>query len=88
MNLVATTLRKAISIPNFQQNGHNSIDDLWRELALDPQDYTVSCLEHPTTKNLMEKITYEAGGKDFDAKFPDGIPTTVSIKLKGNFIEN
>ena len=78
-------MRKAISIPNFQQREHKHIDELWKALALEAHDYTASSLEHPTTKNLMEKIIYEAGGKEFDAKFPDGLPTIVSIKLKGIF---
>lgn len=31
---------------------------------------------------LMHKITFSHGGKEYDDKYPDGIPTSLDIKLK------
>lgn len=30
----------------------------------------------------MEKTTFTHGGKEFDSKYPEGIPTAVKITLK------
>ena len=35
------------------------------------------------TRALMQKITFSHGGPEYDAKYPDGIPTSMDIKLKG-----
>merc|ERR1712232_351894 len=31
----------------------------------------------------MTKITFAHGGKEYDDKYPDGIPTSIDITLKG-----
>jgi hypothetical protein len=31
----------------------------------------------------MTKITFEHGGKSYDEKYPEGIPTSLEITLKG-----
>merc|ERR1712178_189126 len=31
----------------------------------------------------MSKITFEHGGADYDVKYPDGIPTSIDITVKG-----
>ncbi len=34
---------------------------------------------HPATRALMEKIAFDHGGPDYDARYPDGIPTSVLL---------
>lgn len=36
------------------------------------------------TKDLMGKIELVHGGKMYDDKYPDGIPTTINIQTKVN----
>ncbi len=68
--IIATVLRKAIQ---SQQTG-------WQELMLLPDDYSKSSLFDPLTRQLIEKIDFRHGGPEYDAKYPDGIPTTVEIE--------
>ena len=53
---------------------------LWRELILLPDDYSDASLLDPLTRSLMEKIEFRHGGPDYDAKYPDGIPTSLEIE--------
>ena len=46
---------------------------------LAPRDYTSDSIMHAATRALMEKITFEHGGDEYDARYPDGIPTSVVI---------
>lgn len=68
--IVATLLRKA-----FEQKRSG-----WRELMLLPEDYNDAALVHPLTRALMELIDFRHGGPEYDAKYPDGIPTTLEIE--------
>jgi len=68
--IVATLLRKAIE----QKNSG------WKELMLEPADYNEQALHHPLTRALMERIEFRHGGPEFDAKYPDGIPTTLDVE--------
>ncbi len=52
----------------------------WRELMLMPSDYDDEALSHPLTRRLMERIDFRHGGPEYDAKYPNGIPTTLEIK--------
>merc|ERR1711878_152001 len=40
-------------------------------------------LYDPATRALMAKISFSHGGPDYDAKYPDGIPTAIDITMKG-----
>jgi len=51
---------------------------------LEPKDYGYEAIKDPFTRKLMDKMTFEHGGKEYDDKYPDGIPTSVQIELKGN----
>jgi 2-methylcitrate dehydratase len=44
-----------------------------------PADYDDAALVHPLTRALMDKIEFVHGGPEYDARYPDGIPTTVEI---------
>jgi 2-methylcitrate dehydratase len=67
--IIATLLRKAIE---QKRTG-------WKDLMLLPADYDDTALFHPLTRQLMEKIEFRHGGPEYDAKYPDGIPTTIEI---------
>jgi len=68
--IIATLLRKA-----FEQQRAG-----WQELMLAPEDYGDASLFHPLTRQIMEKIEFQHGGAEYDAKYPDGIPTTLEIE--------
>jgi len=74
--ILATLLRKAIERRDFLKN---EVDALWRALMLTPFDYSREALFDPLTRELMKKISFEHGGPEYDAKYPDGIPTSVVI---------
>lgn len=67
--IIATLLRKAY------QCGRGG----WRELMLVPEDYSQRALFDPLTRQIMGRIEFRHGGPDYDAKYPDGIPTTLEI---------
>lgn len=68
--IIATLLRKAFET---RQAG-------WKELMLVPGDYDDARLFHPQTRRLMEKIEFVHGGPEYDARYPDGIPTSLEIE--------
>ncbi|CAJ1365415.1 unnamed protein product [Effrenium voratum] len=74
--IVSRILTKAISgkVPS-------AMDDAWMQLMLSPYDYGKDALYEKTTRALMEKITFSHGGPEYDAKYPDGIPTAIDITL-------
>ena len=79
--IIATLLRKAVE-DRGQETGdrrQKSAADFWRDLMLVPADYADASLFHPLTRALMDKIEFVHGGPEYDAKYPDGIPTTVEI---------
>lgn len=76
--IVATLLRKAIELRAAGQLPSEN-DDLWQSLMLAPVDYGHAALANVQTRAIMEKITFEHGGPEYDANYPDGIPTSVVI---------
>lgn len=68
--IIATLLRKAFEL---KRGG-------WRELMLVPADYDDASLLHPLTRRLMNRIEFRHGGREYDEKYPDGIPTTLEIE--------
>ncbi len=73
--LVCTKLRKALE--TAKANPGKSLD--WKDLMLLPHDFNHAAINHPVTRGLMAKMTFEWGGPDYDAKYPDGIPTSMVI---------
>ena len=59
----------------------DSNDAVWKALMLLPDDYREdeSAIFHPVTRAIMKKIRFEHGGPEYDAKYPDGIPTSIVI---------
>ncbi len=79
--LVCTMLRKALELAH---DGHGRAILKkrglgWKELMLLPHDFDRTAIMHPLTRELMEKMTFEHGGPEYDAKYPDGIPTSMRI---------
>merc|ERR1712050_418447 len=60
-----------------------TMDEAWMQLMLSPYDYGVDALYDADTRKLMAKITFSHGGPEYDAKYPDGIPTSIDISLHG-----
>lgn len=75
--IVATMLRKAIEAGST--GSEVCTDELWRALMLSPYDYHLDAINNVLTRQLMDKIAFEHGGPEYDAKYPDGIPTSVVI---------
>jgi len=73
--IVATLLRKATELEAHT----GSTDELWQTLMLSPYDYGQEAIDDVRTRELMAKIAFEHGGPEYDAKYPDGIPTSVVI---------
>ena len=76
----ATAVRKALELareygPDVLGQG----DEGWKKLILVPFDYSRDSIVHPQTRALMEKITFDHGGAEYDEKYPDGIPTSVIV---------
>ena len=68
--IIATLLRKA-----FEQRCSG-----WQELMLVPEDYNETSLSHPLTRKIIKRIEFRHGGPQYDAKYPDGIPTSLEIE--------
>ena len=76
--IIATLLRKAVE-ERGQGTGDRGQESAWQSLMLVPGDYDDSALVHPLTRELMQRIDFRYGGPEFDAKYPDGIPTSLEI---------
>lgn len=68
--ILARLLRKAM----------DSRDLGWCQLMLLPEDYSDEALFDRITRELMSKMELIHGGAEFDAKYPDGIPTRIEIE--------
>ena len=67
--IIATLLRKALELKRAG----------WKELMLAPEDYSDAALVHPLTRRLIERIDFRHGGREYDRRYPDGIPTSLAI---------
>ncbi|NNF44563.1 MAG: hypothetical protein HKN62_16250 [Phycisphaerales bacterium] len=83
--IVSTLLRKAFDVAG--QSGVGTLggsgDEMWKRLMLVPADYAPDAIDHPETRRLMEKISFEHGGPEYDSRYPDGIPTSVVVRAGG-----
>ena len=66
----------------FANKNFQHLDEVWKLLMLEPKDYGYDAIKNPITRKLMDKMTFEHGGKEYDEKYPDGIPTSIQFKLK------
>ncbi|MFN3728659.1 MAG: MmgE/PrpD family protein [Fimbriimonadaceae bacterium] len=84
--ILATKLRKAMEQRALLANAGS--DQCWKTLMLMPEDYSAEAIHHPATRALMEKIHFRHGGKEYDDKYPEGIPTSLQIKLSDGTTED
>merc|ERR1719487_997359 len=82
--IVCRILQKALEAKGVP--GTN--DEAWKKLMLSPYDYGKDALVDQTTRALMAKVAFEHGGPEYDAKYPDGIPTSIDITTKGKKISS
>lgn len=86
--IVATALRKALehAAKKPLDTSGAAHDAAWKSLMLSPYDYKPdeSAIFNPTTRALMQKITFVHGGTEYDAKYPEGIPTSIKITAADN----
>ncbi|MDA1039002.1 MAG: MmgE/PrpD family protein [Planctomycetota bacterium] len=52
----------------------------WESLMLLPDDYSDTSISDPEIKRLIARIEIAHGGSAYDAKYPEGIPTSVTIE--------
>ena len=70
-------------VTSHEKTEEGASDAHWKSLMLSPYDYQVadSAIFHPVTRALMDKIEFSHGGPEYDAKYPDGIPTSIRVTL-------
>jgi 2-methylcitrate dehydratase len=83
--IVATLLRKAHEKIGATATGSNPdvpepLASVWQRLMLLPVDYDEQALFHPLTRSLMQRIELRHGGLDYDARYPEGIPTSLFLE--------
>lgn len=78
---MGTLLRRAIKDDKLFEKVE-TFDDLWMKLMLTPFDYGKGPLFDKETRILMDKMGFEHGGKEYDDRYPDGIPTSMVVTLK------
>jgi 2-methylcitrate dehydratase len=52
----------------------------WESMMLLPEDYSAEAIADPEVRGLIDRIVIEHGGPEYDALYPDGIPTSVEIE--------
>ncbi|QOI99664.1 MAG: MmgE/PrpD family protein [Phycisphaeraceae bacterium] len=77
--LVCTMLRKALELHSAAAGRTPRPALGWKELMLTPHDFSPKALHDPLTRELMGKMSFEHGGPEYDAKYPDGIPTSIVV---------
>lgn len=77
--ILATLLRKAVE--SRSQIAGSDNDQVWKLLMLSPYDYHADAIVNSETRKLMELIQFEHGGPEYDARYPDGIPTSIQVTL-------
>lgn len=78
--LVCTMLRKALELHAARRSSRSNAPLGWKELMLLPRDFDKKSLNDTLTRELMSKMQFEWGGREYDAKYPDGIPTSMVIE--------
>ena len=71
--ILARTLLKAAACDRGTPPG-------WETLMLLPADYASAAIADPAAIGLIDRVEIEPGGPEYDALYPDGIPTRVVIE--------
>lgn len=80
--LAKATGQQSASVGPQVRTGLTNREEAWKEWMLTPYDYGHEALNDSLTRDLMTKIEFEHGGPEYDAKYPDGIPTSVVIMMR------
>ena len=82
--IVSTILRKAFETKDLgaKLSSFKNLDEVWKMLMLEPRDYGHQALFNEKTRAMMQKCTFEHGGKAYDEKYPEGIPSSLTVTLK------
>ena len=80
---MSTVLKKAIQIRDLKYLRLENIEHLWRITMIGPMDYAKEALRDKNLELLMNKVSIEHGGNDYDLAYPEGLPTRVIVKLRG-----
>merc|ERR1711953_219448 len=80
--IVSRILKKALDAGKVP----STMDEAWMDLMLSPYDYGIDDLYDEDTRALMSKISFSHGGAEYDAKYPEGIPTSMDITMKSGKI--
>ena len=78
--IVGRMLQKAVEVGDELPKEN---DAAWKTLMLLPDDFSDAAIFDPATRTLMDKIDFEHGGDDYDSRYPDGIPTSMLIRMTG-----
>lgn len=80
--IISSILRKAYEIGSdgLKELDTSNNDAFFKALMLLPFDYSDNALFDGVTRSFMEKIEFKHGGQEYDDKYPEGIPTKLSIK--------
>ena len=68
--IIATLIRKAFALQQAS----------WESLMLLPEEYSPESLLHPETRRWMSCIEFLHGGQEYDNRYPDGIPTSITLE--------
>jgi len=80
--IISRIIKKALKLGSSTIDSiykSEGLDGLWKKLILTPHDYSPEALLDAETKEIISKITFEHGGKEFDSRYPEGIPTQIVI---------
>jgi 2-methylcitrate dehydratase len=80
--IISTLLRKAFNKVDAIKEDKD-LEDLWKTMMLTPLDYRKEAIVDPVTRKLMDKIEFVHGGVEYDSKYPEGIPTSMEVHMKG-----
>jgi len=72
--ILAKTLLKA------RDAGRTGTPPGWESLMLLPDDYSDAAIRDPEVARLIARMAIEHGGAEYDALYPEGIPTSVTIE--------
>lgn len=77
--IISSIVRKAFEKHELI-SGEPKFDEYWKHLMLTPQDYSQNAIFNENTKKIMDKIEFVHGGKEYDEKYPEGIPTSIQLQ--------
>lgn len=78
--IISSMLKKAFDIGPEGIAGCSDNNEVWKRLMLLPHDYGRDALYDPVARSIFDKIEFVHGGKEYDDKYPEGIPTDVTLE--------